>query len=253
MNLDGRVAIVTGAGTGIGRAIAELFAREGARVVVNYSRSREAAEEVVSGIRSGGGTAVALAANVAKRADVNELMSATEQEFGRLDYLINNAGWSTRVPHQQLDDLTDEIWDRTLNTNLRGAFYCARAAAPFLRKQAGAAIVNIASVAGVMGVGSSIAYAASKGGMITMTKSLARVLAPAIRVNAVLPGFVRTRFAGWDEPAFSAVEKTTPLHRLATAEEIALAALFFAAMATGTSGETLLVDGGITPLGTRTA
>jgi 3-oxoacyl-[acyl-carrier protein] reductase len=251
MSLEGRVAIITGSGTGIGRAIAEVFAREGARVVVNYSRSREAAEEVVSGIRSKGGMAVAIAADVSKQSEANALMSGTEHEFGRLDYLVNNAGWSTRVPHQNLGDLTDEIWDRTLNTNLRGAFYCSRAAVPLLKRQPGAAIVNIASVAGVMGVGSSVAYAASKGAMITMTKSLARALAPDIRVNAVLPGFVRTRFAGWDEPAFSAVENLTPLHRLATTEEIALATLFFASMATATTGETLLVDGGHTPLGSR--
>jgi len=249
MNLNGRVAIVTGAGTGIGRAIAETFAREGARVVVNYSKSRDAAEEVVKGIRAAGGTAAAIAADISKQSAAQTLMDATVREFGRLDYLVNNAGWSTRVPHQNLDDLTDEIWEHTLNTNLHGAFYCCRAAAPLLKRQPGAAIVNIASVAGVLGVGSSIAYAASKGGLITMTKSLARVLAPDVRVNAVLPGFVRTRFAGWDEPAFSAVEKTTPLGKLATVEEIALATLFFAAMATGTTGETLLVDGGHTPLG----
>jgi 3-oxoacyl-[acyl-carrier protein] reductase len=251
MNLNGRVAIVTGGATGIGRAIAETFAREGGRVVVNYSKSRDAAEEVVKGIRASGGTAVAIAADVSKQSDAHALMSAAEREFGRLDYLVNNAGWSTRVPHHNLDDLTDEIWDRTLNTNLRGAFYCCRAAAPLLKRQAGAAIVNIASVAAVLGVGSSIAYAASKGGLVTMTKSLARALAPEIRVNAVLPGFVRTRFAGWDEQAFGAVEKTTPLGKLATAEEVAAATLFFAAMATGTSGETLLVDGGHTPLGGR--
>ncbi len=176
-------------------------------------------------------------------------MEATAREFGRLDYLINNAGWSTRIPHHQLDDLTDEVWERTFNTNLRGSFYCVRAAVPLLKKQPGAAIVNIASVAALMGIGSSVAYAASKGGMVTMTKSLARALAPEIRVNAVLPGFVRTRFAGWPDSAFDAAEKVTPMRRLATVEEVAAATLFFAAMATGTTGETLVVDGGTATLG----
>src|SRR5690349_4907001 len=123
MKLQDRVARITGAGTGIGRAIAEQLAREGARVAVNYSRSREAAEEVVAGIRSAGGTAIAVAADVASASDVAALVDRTGQEFGRLDFLVNNAGWSTRIPHDKLEDLTDEIWDRTLNTNLRGAFY----------------------------------------------------------------------------------------------------------------------------------
>lgn len=244
-----RVAVVTGAGTGIGRAIAEHFAREGARVVVNYSRSREAAEEVAAGIRSAAGTAITVGADVSSASEAQALMDTTDRKFGRLDYLINNAGWSTRVPHQQLDDLTDEIWERTFDTNLRGAFYCVRAAVPLLQRQDGAAIVNIASVAALTGIGSSMAYAASKAGMVTMTKSLARALAPAIRVNAVLPGFVRTRFAGWPDSAFGQAEKITPLRRLATVDEVAEATLFFAAIATGTTGETLVVDGGMAPLG----
>ncbi len=249
MKMKDRVAVVTGAGTGIGRAIAEGFAREGAKVVVNYSKSREAADEVVAEIQKHGGTAVAIGADVSKQAQAKKLMEETVAIYGRLDYLINNAGWSTRIPHHQLDDLTDEIWDKTLNTNLRGAFYCARAAVPYLKKQPGAAIVNIASVAALMGQGSSLAYAASKGGMVTMTKSLARALAPGIRVNAVLPGFVRTRFAGWTEDAFAASEKITPLKRLATGEDIAEAAIFFAAHASATTGETIVCDGGIAPLG----
>jgi 3-oxoacyl-[acyl-carrier protein] reductase len=249
MSMKDRVAVVTGAGTGIGRAIAEGFAREGAKVVVNYSKSHEAADEVVAAIKAAGGTAIAIGADVSKQSEAKKLMEETVAKFGRLDYLINNAGWSTRIPHHQLDDLTDEIWDKTLNTNLRGAFYCARAAVPYLKKQKGAAIVNVASVAALMGQGSSLAYAASKGGMVTMTKSLARALAPGIRVNAVLPGFVRTRFAGWTEDAFAASEQITPLKRLATGEDIAEAAIFFAAHAAATTGETIVCDGGIAPLG----
>jgi 3-oxoacyl-[acyl-carrier protein] reductase len=249
MRLDDKVAVVTGAGTGMGRAIAELFARHGAKVVVNYSSSRDAAEEVVAAIGREGGTAVALGADVSKEAQAIGLMDATEREYGRIDYLINNAGWSTRVPHEQLDDLTDEIWDRTLNVNLRGVFYCVRAAVPFLKMQQGSSIVNISSVASITGQGSSIVYAASKAGVVTMTKSLARALAPGIRVNVVLPGFVRTRFAGWTKESFDAAEKSTPLRELASVEDIAEAALFLAAIAKSTTGESLVVDGGMSTLG----
>ncbi len=250
MKLQGRVALVTGAGTGIGREIAETFAREGAKVAVNYSRSRDAAEEVVTAIRAAGGIAIPIAADVSQQADVDAMLNRVNQEFGGLDILVNNAGWSTRIPHNQLDDLTDEIWDRTFNTNLRGTFYCVRAAVPLLQKNEGASVVNIASVAGMTGMGSSVAYAASKGAVITMTKSLARALAPAIRVNAIAPGFVRTRFANWPSSAFDQGEASTPLKRLATVEEIAALALHLAADARATTGETIVVDGGLTELGT---
>jgi 3-oxoacyl-[acyl-carrier protein] reductase len=249
MKIQDRVALVTGAGTGIGRGIAEAFAQQGAKVVVNYSRSRDAAEEVVREIRAAGGTAVAIGASVSKDSEVRAMVDQITREFGRLDILINNAGWSTRIPHDKLEDLTDEVWDRTFDTNLRGAFYCVRAAVPLLRKQAGSAIVNIASVAGMTGLGSSMAYAASKGAMITLTKSLARALAPAIRVNAIAPGFVRTRFADWPQSAFDEGEAMTPLKRLATVEEIASLAWHLAVDAKSITGETIAVDGGVAELG----
>jgi 3-oxoacyl-[acyl-carrier protein] reductase len=248
MKLDGKVAVVTGGGTGMGRAICELLAREGARVVVNYSASRDAAEEVAAGIRERGGEALAVRASVTIDSEVRAMMADTEARWGRLDILVNNAGWSQRTPHHLLDELTDEIWDRTLNTNLRGAFYAMRAAAPLLRRNPGSSIVNNASVAPFTGDGSSIVYAASKAGLISMTKSFARVLAPGVRVNAIAPGFVHTRFAGWPEETFAAAAAESPLRRIATAEEIAAAVLFLAADATAMTGETITLDCGVTAI-----
>ncbi len=248
MKLEGKVAVVTGGGTGMGRAICELFATEGARVVVNYSSSRDEAEEVARGIRDTGGEAVALRASVAVDTDVRTMMNDTIERWGRLDILVNNAGWSKRTPHHLLDDLTDEIWDRTLNTNLRGPFYTMRAAAPLLRQNPGACIINNASIAPYTGEGSTIVYAASKAGLISMTKSFARVMAPDVRVNAIAPGFVKTRFAGWPEEAFVEGARISPLKRIATTEEVAKAALFLAADATAMTGETIKVDCGIISL-----
>ena len=251
MNLEGRVALVTGAGTGIGRAIAERFASAGVKVAVNYRSSREPAEDLVLQIRSAGGVAISIQADVSKDVEVHALLAQVAREFGRLDVLVNNAGWSTRVPHRNLDQLTDDIWDKTFDINLRSVFYCVRAAVPLLRKQPGAAIVNVASVAGSAGVGSSIAYAAAKAGVLTMTKSLARALAPEIRVNAISPGLIHTQFAGRpdSDSAFQAEEELTPLARLATARECAETAFFLASAATAVTGQTILVDGGLYALG----
>jgi 3-oxoacyl-[acyl-carrier protein] reductase len=251
MMLQGKTALITGATTGIGRAIAQRFAREGAHVAVNFRSSREAADQLVAQIRAAGGAAIPVAADVSVESEVSAMFEQVARELGRLDVLVNNAGWSTRVPHRKLDELTDDIWDKTFDVNLRGLFYCVRAATPFLRKQPGAAIVNVASVAGSTGVGSSMAYAAAKAGVITMTKSLARALAPEIRVNAISPGLIRTHFA--DRPNsssdFTAEEMATPLKRLATVDECGEVALFLACSATAVTGQTILVDGGLYVLG----
>ena len=249
MKLKDQVAIVTGAGTGMGRAIAERFAAEGAKVLVNYRASKDAAEEVVAGIREKGGEAEACQANVAVDAEARKMAADAEQRWGRLDVLVNNAGWSKVTPHHQLEDLTDEIWNRTLNTNLRGAFYATRAAVPLLRKSGGGSVINNTSASAWHAAGSSIVYSASKAALVNMTKSLARVLAPEIRVNAIAPGLVRTRFAGWPQSAFDEGPKHTPLQRIATAEEVAAVVLFLAADATAITAETILIDGGKTQLG----
>jgi len=251
MNLQGKVALVTGASAGIGRAIVQRFAREGVRVAVNYRSSRAAAEQLVHEIRGEGGVATAVAADVSIDSEVRTMLGRIQSEFGRLDALINNAGWSTIVPHDRLEDLTDEIWNRTFETNLHAVFYCVRAAVPLLRLQQGAAIVNVASVAGSTGVGSSMAYAAAKGGVLTITKSLARALAPQIRVNAISPGLVRTHFAGRldSDPVFTSQESITPLKHLATAEECADVAFFLAFAATAVTGQDIPVDSGLYVLG----
>lgn len=248
MKFDGKIALVTGGGTGIGRAAALAFARQGARVGLNYRRSREAALAVVDEIRASGGEAEAFEADVSDDAAVRTMAAAVGERFGALDVLVNNAGWSTRIAHADMDALTEEIWERTLGTNLKGPFYCVRALLPLMRARAGASVVNVASMAAMTGQGSSMAYGAAKGGVVTMTRSMARALAPAIRVNAVCPGLIRTGFAGWTEEHCAGVERITPTRRLVTAEDVAHAVLFLAAAA-GMTGETVPMDGGLTSLG----
>ena len=250
MKLQGQVAIVTGGATGMGRGICALLAAEGAKVLVNYRASADAAKEVVAEIENEGGVAVAHAANVQHDDEVRAMVDAVESRWGRLDILVNNAGWSKVTPHWKLDDLTDEIWDRTLNTNLRGAFYCSRAAVPLMRKNGGGSIVNNASASAYNAAGSSIVYSASKAAMVNMTKALARALAPDIRVNAIAPGLVHTRFAGWPDEAFEQGRQHSPLGRIASVEEVASTVLFLAADATAITAETILIDCGSTSLAT---
>ena len=249
MKLKGQVAVVTGGGTGMGLGISERFGAEGAKVVINYRASRVEAEAAAARIVEKGGEAVAWRADVSRDDQARAMIDFARDRWGRLDVLVNNAGWSKVTPHHRLEDLTDEIWDRTLNTNLRGAFYCTRAAAPLMRENGGGSIINNASASAWNAAGSSIVYSASKAAMVNMTKSLARALAPEIRVNAIAPGLVRTRFAGWPDSVFDQAPQETPLQRIATAEEVAALVLFLAADATAITAETILIDGGRTSLG----
>jgi 3-oxoacyl-[acyl-carrier protein] reductase len=251
VKLKDQVAIVSGAGTGMGRAIAELFAAEGAKVVVNYRASEKEANEVVASIQAAGGEAMAHQADVSKDPEARAMVAAVEKAWGALHVLVNNAGWSQVTPHERLEDLTDEIWDRTMNTNVRGLFYATRAAVPLIRKSGGGSVINNASASAWHAQGSSIVYSASKAAVVNMTKSLARVLAPDIRVNALAPGLVHTRFAGWPDSTFEEGKKTSPLGRITSTEEVARVALFLAADATAITAETILVDAGRTQLGAR--
>jgi 3-oxoacyl-[acyl-carrier protein] reductase len=240
-----RVALVTGAATGIGRAVAWRLAERGFAVTVNYSRSKTEAEETADGVRSRGANALVYAADVADDTAVRAMVERTTEEFDGLDVLINNAGMTHFIPHTDLEGLTDQVWDEILNVNLKGTFFACRAAMPHLKARKGT-IVNVASVAGLAGSGSSIAYAASKGAVITLTKSLARAFAPEVRVNAVAPGPVQTRWLADHQDMVEQAMKLTPLKRPATAEDVADTILFLADTTTLITGQVLVIDGGRT-------
>lgn len=189
--MDGAVAVVTGGGTGIGAAVVRRLADRGARCVVNYASSRDEAEAVAA--EAGG---IAVRADVADDADCRALARVAVEKWGRLDLLVNNAGRTKFANHEDLEALEADDFLDLYRVNTVSAFQMIRACAPAMRDGGMGAVVNVASVAGVFGIGSSVAYACTKGAMITLTRSLARVLAPAIRVNAVAPGYVGT---GWFE------------------------------------------------------
>jgi 3-oxoacyl-[acyl-carrier protein] reductase len=190
MQIEGKAAIVTGAGTGVGRATAIRLAKQGCSVLINYSRSQDAAESVASEVEGLGVKALAYRADVAVDRECRAMVSEVERAFGQLDVLINNAGTTSFVPHADLDAVDDEMWSRILQVNLVGPFQCARAARELLRAGEGGEIVMTSSIAGLVGTGSSIPYCASKAALNNLTVTLARVLGPEIRVNAVAPGFI---------------------------------------------------------------
>jgi 3-oxoacyl-[acyl-carrier protein] reductase len=244
--MAGAVAIVTGGGTGIGAATVRRLAARGVRCVIDYAHSRDAAEALAGEV---GG--IAVRADMAEDAECRALARAAVDAFGRIDFLVNNAGTTKYANHEDMDALDAEDFLALYRLNTIGPFQMIRACAPAMRDGAMSAVVNVASVAGVFGNGSSVAYAASKGALVTMTRSLARVLAPAIRVNAVAPGYVGT---GWFERRLGAeglaaldarIAATTPMAMAAKGEDIAgpIAMLLDPASRVIT-GETLLLDAG---------
>lgn len=196
--MKGGVAIVTGGGTGIGAAVVRRLAARGVRCVVNYASSRDDAEALVAQIDNG---SIAVQADIVDDDACRTLAAAASDAFGRIDFLVNNAGRTKFADHEDLDALAAEDFVDIYRLNTIAPFQMIRACSDALRKSEMGAVVNVASVAGVYGIGSSVAYAASKGALITMTQSLARVLAPAIRINAVAPGYVAT---GWFEKRLGA-------------------------------------------------
>lgn len=220
MSYLNKVVLVTGGGTGIGRATAMLLAERGAIVAVNYSRSAAEAEETVQAIRQFGGRAVAIRADVARTAEVVSMVEQIVQAFGTIDYLVNNAGITRYIAMDDLEAVTEEAWDDLFAVNVKGMFNCARAAAPYLKAGKGA-IVNVGSIAGITGKGSSLPYAVSKAAVHGLTKSLAHALAPDVRVTGVAPGAVETRWWAGKEERMRGLMTQLPLDRISAPEEIA--------------------------------
>ncbi len=242
--LDGKVAVVTGGGTGIGRATAIALAREGARVAVNYSRSEEEAFETVEEIEDLGGRAIAVQADVSQLGQVEDMFDRVQSELGLVDILVNSAGRTFFIPYDRLEDVSEEIWESIFAVNVKGIFFCCRAAAAHMKQKGAGSIVNIASISGMTGQGSSIPYASSKGALVTLTKALARACAPEIRVNAISPGVVETRWVEAQEDFVRRSIETTPLGRNATAEDVAEVALALVVSAGFVTGTNIVVDGG---------
>jgi 3-oxoacyl-[acyl-carrier protein] reductase len=250
MKLQGKAALVTGSSVGVGRATAVGFAEKGCSVVINYNRSHSEAEAAADLCRAKGAETIVVQADVSVDAECRRLVQAAVDKFGRLDILVNNAAATKFIDFSDLEGLTEDIWIKILRTNLLGNFFCSRAAVPEMRKAGEGAIVNVVAMAGILGGGSSIAYAASKAAIINMTKSLARTLGPTIRVNGVAPGAIDTRWLrrGLGEEAFEILREslryTTPLQSIATPEDVADAIIWLVEGAGMVTGETIKLDGG---------
>jgi NAD(P)-dependent dehydrogenase (short-subunit alcohol dehydrogenase family) len=256
MSKDGLCAIVTGSASGLGAATAAILAKGGARIVINYSSSQKEAEQTADLCRSAGGDVVVVQGDVSRDEDCRKIAAAAAP-WGRLDVLVNNAGTTKHVPHDNLDGLSSEDFQRLFGVNAIGPFQMVRAARSLLEAGAKASgrassVVNVSSVAGISGIGSSVAYAASKGALNTMTLSLARALAPLIRVNAVCPGYIDTpwftkgRGVEGAAKVRDAVIAKVPLKRASTAEDVAALVCFLATSQSGNmTGEVVRMDAGL--------
>ena len=244
MKLKDKVALITGASRGIGRATALLFAKEGAKVAVNYNRSEKEAVEVVASIKDGGSEAITVKCDVSDESQIKKMVDEVIEKFGRIDILVNNAGIVFDVP---FFEKTNEQWQKTLQTNLIGTFLCMKYVGPHMVKQKYGKIVNVASTNGIDAYDSSSAdYDASKAGVIVLTKASAEIFAPFVSVNCVAPGWVDTDI-NKDLPKDYVKEETEKIYlkRFAKPEEIAKAILFLASdNASFITGSVLVADGG---------
>jgi 3-oxoacyl-[acyl-carrier protein] reductase len=250
MNETKSVAIVTGSSRGVGAATVKLLAKKGYNVVINYSKSEKEAREVQVACESLGAQTLLCRADVAEDNDCRRMADEAIMKWGRIDVLVNNAGTTKFNAHDNLEGLSKEDFLRIYSINLVGPYQMIRAVAPHMKIVSKGAIVNIASIAGVKGIGSSIAYCASKAALINMTMALARVLGPEIRINAICPGFIQGDWlqAGMGKERYQKtkgyLESTLPLRMTATPEMIADTVRYFIEDAVLVTGETLLLDGG---------
>ncbi len=250
-DLKGRVAIVTGSSSGVGAATAKLLASQGCNVVINFNSNRAGADAVATECQDAGAETLVVQANVAEDADCQALVAAALEKWGRVDILVNNAGTTKFVDHHDLHGLDKDDFQRIYAVNVIGAYQMIRAVAePMQKQEDGGVVVNVASTAGVTGIGSCVAYAASKGAMVTLTLSMARALGPELRINAVCPGFIEGDWLkeGYGEERYEKLmafnRDNAPLKKTATAETVADAILHFISGPQVVTGETLIVDGG---------
>ena len=250
MNIEGGVFIVTGSATGLGAAVARRLAGKGGKVVINYTKSEGEAKEAAEACRALGGEALLCRADVSDDADCRRMAAEAMERFGRIDGLVNNAAQSKIAAHADLEALTADDFNRIFGVNVIGPYQMVRAVTPHMKRQGKGAIVNISSGSGFSGSGSSIAYAASKGALNTMTLSLARALAPEIRVNAVCPGVMQTRWwrEGLGEERYQSFidnyAETAPLKAAGDPEVVADPVVWLIEGAEHVTGETILVDSG---------
>lgn len=252
----GKVAIVTGSATGLGAAAARQLADLGWNIVVNYTRSKKEADETMQAVTAKGVEAILVQADVGQDADCRKLVDAATKKWGRVDGVVNNAGTTKFQQQGDLDGVQAEDFEHINRINVVGPYQMSRAVYPVMKKQwddkgERGSIVNISSVAGVMGVGSSIPYMCSKGALNTLTLALAKWLAPAVRVNTVCPGFIQSRWllGGMGEEGYAKAkalqETATPLRQAGTTDQMAEAAVFFLASASNVTGEFMIVDAGM--------
>lgn len=251
MAVDRKVCIVTGGGTGTGAATALRLAERGWRVAINFSRSEAEAGETAAQCDRVGGEALVVKGNVAEDADCRAIALATLEQWGRIDALVNNAGITKFAHAAKLDALSAEDFQRLYAVNVIGAYQMIRACVPAMKAQGAGVVVNVSSTAGISGLGSSVAYAASKGALNTMTLSLARALAPIVRVNAVCPGLIETRWhrARFNEEEYARFVKTyedsVPLGRAAQPGDVAEAVVWLIESARVMTGELVQMDSGL--------
>ena len=251
MDVSGTAALITGGATGIGRATALALAARGCHVAINYNRSAAAAKATVEEIRELGVTGIAVQGDVADDADCRRTVAEAVDALGGLDILVNSAGVTTVVPHEDLDGINADDWQRLYAVNTIGPFQIMRAAADHLRADGGGEVVNVSSVAGVAGTGSSLPYCASKAALNNLTVTMARVLAPEVRVNAIAPGFVTGRW--WTElkgqeahdSVKATLEESVPLHAVCAPEDVAGSIMGIIEGADLMTAQVIVVDGGM--------